>query len=312
MIGIVTLNYNSWEMTFKSIKSIFNIMGENKKFRIYIIDNNSDILPSCEFLDYIRDKENINITYLDTNRGYSAGNNIGIKMAKADFCDFILIANNDIIFEHNSIIGMKNFLEENLEYSVVGPKIYLPNGEIQEINMLIETTILGKYMYLLRKTPFRFLSRKYVDLFQKKPMDLPDMFDVHSVSGCCFMMNKKAFDVLTPFDEDFFLYYEEYVFGLIAQKNKIKIAYCTKNSVIHEHSQSTKRIGINSYIYFVQSELIYFKKYQKNGVIKILPLYFIRSLTMFAKTIFRKNFFANNFKYINKTFPYLLKRYRRI
>lgn len=310
MIGIVVLNYNSWEETYKCVSSILESKIESD-FKIYIVDNNSDKHPDEFFLSNVNNDNRIELIFSKDNRGYSAGNNIGIKKAKIDGCKYIMISNNDIYYESTTIDDLKNFLEENKDYSLVGPKIYLPNGDVQEINMVVETRLIDKYKYVLRKTPLKFLSKGYVDKFQKKSINLPDFFEVNALSGCCFMMNERAVEILTPFDEEFFLFYEEYVIGTLSKLHNLKAAYFTLTSILHEHSKSTSKIGYKSYIYFVKSEVLYFRKYRDNSIISIFPLYLIRNISFIFKIIFRKNFFINLKLFYKETLKSFKKKKER-
>ena len=99
-IGVVVLNYMTFESTIECIDSLkkFN----DNRVNIYIIDNCStnnsyDILNE----KYLNDNK-IEVIKNEFNGGYAAGNNVGVKKALEDNCDYIIISNNDIIFLENS------------------------------------------------------------------------------------------------------------------------------------------------------------------------------------------------------------------
>lgn len=66
------------------------------------------------------------ITFIqrETNDGYSAGNNSGVKMALSDGCKEILIVNNDVLIKEDSIYNLQGYLKLNNEVGIVGPKIF--------------------------------------------------------------------------------------------------------------------------------------------------------------------------------------------
>ena len=303
MIGIVILNYMSWKLTVDCIKSIQHTM-EQSSYRIYVIDN-SPVSCKQEILENI-DMASSEIRYHQVeNHGYSAGNNVGIQEALDDQCEYILVTNNDIIFDTKAISNLKTYLDEHQDVGIVGPKVYLPDRTIQEINMVVKTTLKGKYLYLLRKTPFRFLSKKYVEAFSYQKQDISESFDVHSVSGCCFMMSRECAEKVTPFDETTFLYEEEVILGVLMERQKLKTVYVADAKLTHYKGMSNKTIGDKSYMYLVESEMYYCRKYLGSTLLRLLPLYMIRSGIFFKRAITNAGYRAIRSEYINRTMKQL-------
>lgn len=307
MIGIVILNYIKWEDTEKCIKSIIN-NEKNKNYHIYIVDNNSPIkIP--EYLKAIVNENNF-ITFIENkiNGGYNAGNNVGILRAIKDGCKEILVSNSDIVFKKNSITNMKSYLDQNENVGIVGPKIYLPNNKIQMINMGTRTGLKEKYMYLLKKTPFSFFVKDFLNKYCALRNDLKTPFKVHAVSGCCFMISHKCVKDIAPFDEKVFLYHEEVILGELMEKKGFDTYYLTNSEVVHEHGQSTKHLRAFAYTCFVESEIYFLKKYSAQKSYKILPLYIIRSSKYLIQCI-KSEDFRNNFrKYFYNTTKALIKK----
>ena len=129
MIGIVILNYNSSKLILKLLKDLEDIKEVKK---IIIVDNNSQD-DSVETLRKIIN-EKIILIENDENRGYSAGNNIGIKYLIKNFreIEYITILNPDIeISNKNIFIILKSFLEKNKEAGIIAPLMFL-NGKYQK------------------------------------------------------------------------------------------------------------------------------------------------------------------------------------
>lgn len=305
MIGIIVLNYINWNDTLRCVNSILN--SEVKvKYKIYIVDNASPNTCKSEIENLFKD-EKIEIIYNDKNNGYSSGNNIGIIKAIEQGCKQILISNNDVIFKKDSIYNMYSFLEKNSYVGIVGPKIYTENGEIQAINMGIKMSLKGKYLNIMNKTIFKFLSKKFMNKFCISTENLEGNFEVFAVSGCCFMISEKCVKDITPFDENTFLYEEENIIGCCMEEKGYKTVYNTESEIVHLHGKSTDNIKAFSYICFVESELYYCKYYLKSSKIKIIPLYLIRSSKYILEMI-RNEDYRQNFKiYLKKTLKMLLK-----
>ena len=103
-IGIVILNYRTWEKTLSCVESIYNTYLGAKE--IVIVDNQS---PNDSFLQ-LKNKYNTNeykdVTVIQTekNGGFSMGNNFGFDYIVKHFPDItkIVISNNDIIFKETT------------------------------------------------------------------------------------------------------------------------------------------------------------------------------------------------------------------
>lgn len=292
MIGIVILNFNSWNLTVDCIESIENTNVEN--YKIYVVDNLSNEKMTDRF-NKIKDKKTIKFIQAKDNRGYSAGNNIGIREAIKDNCAYFLIVNSDIIFHDNSIENMKLYLNNNKKVGIVGPKVYLSSGEIQDIDMLIKTTLRVKYRLIFQKTPLKLLFCKKELKFSQPKDQVKQPFKVHSVSGCCFMISRDCIKKIYPFDETPFLYEEEVIIGTIMEANNLDTIYLTSSEVTHFHGQTTKNLKAFSYIEFVRSEIYYLRNYLNNKRIQLFPLVLIRFLK-YCKNVFLFSDYRKNFK----------------
>lgn len=288
MIGIIILNYINWLDTAQCIKSIFG--SECKvEYHIYLVDNASpNIMPNS--VGELLQQGKTTFLKSDKNRGYSAGNNIGIKKALLDGCDSILIANNDVRFDKKSIDRMYKCLISSSNVGIVGPKVLNKNGEIQKNNLYMYTGLCEKYLVRTKLNIFfRKKYRKYFGL----DLDYNNNHEAFAVSGCCYMMSKQCAETVTPFDENVFLYDEELIIGLKMQKSGYKTLYVSNSTVSHLQGNSTKNVKAFSFIKMVSSEIYYCRYYLKEKNWRIYPLYGYRVLIYifrcFKSKEFRKN-----------------------
>lgn len=281
------LTYNRWDLTLDCVYSIKNTTTE--PYKIYIVDNASPQRPSKQFLDEVSNIQNVEIIYNKKNVGYSAGNNLGIMKAIKDDCDEVLITNNDIIFTDGCIDGLKYALNKDNTIGIVGPKVYLPNGNIQEINMGCKMTMAGKYKYILRKTPFSFLSQNFVEQFHAVHEDKEKPFDVYGVSGCCFMMSRECSRKMYPLDEHTFLFEEENILADKMEKNQFRTVYYSPCIIVHLGGGSTEGKSEFAYTCLVASEQYYCREILKASRLKTFPLFLIRSL-VYLRTYPIRNF----------------------
>ena len=290
MIGIVILNYINWIDTIQCIHSI----RESEKdvdgipYHIYLVDNASPgEVP--EEISSMSDAEDITLIINKVNKGYAAGNNVGIKQALDDKCDSVLISNNDVRFESGCISGMYEYLSKNPKVGIVGPKILDVDGNIQKSCMCRKTRLKEKYLVRTRLNVF---FRKQHCTYFGLDRDYETAFRVHAVLGCCFMISGKCVKEVFPFDEGTFLYEEEYIIGIRMEEKGYITMYNPDFVIKHLHGQSTGQIKPFAYTCETESEIYYCRKYLKANKMQIFPLYLYRIAKYYGKCLRNKEFWG--------------------
>ena len=274
MLGIIILNYNTWKETVDCIQSVLNY-PPRCIFKIYVIDNNSSVKLDKKQRQFFEEIENLELILLNNNFGYSAGNNVGIRYAIQDGCKLFLITNSDILFVDNSIQIMINYIESNHFVGIVGPQIFNGDGEFQPFYLLSKLTGSGKLKNMLLSTPFSIFFQRFKKTFiLEKLLDQPRK--VFSVSGCCFLINRKCLDIIFPLDENTFLYEEEYIIGSKLENSTWEAHIIPFTHVKHLHGISTKGMSPFAYDCFINSEQYYLKNYLKTNIFLRKIIYLVR------------------------------------
>ena len=276
MLGIVILNYNTWIDTVKCIQSICNHL-KSSDYKIYVVDNKSPKKIDDNSLLYLENNTKVELIFHNENKGYSAGNNVGLKKSIDDECDYVMICNSDIIFVDETIDNMIEFLKNNKNVGLVGPQIYNKDDVFQPLYMKCKLTGIGKIKNMMLHTKLSFLVKKFRNKFimfdeVKKPTKM------FGVSGCCFMMTSKCLKYLYPLDETTFLYEEEYIIGAILENSDFDVYVIPNTHVIHNHSVSIGGISRFSYNCLIESEQHYLKKYIKSPFVMRKMILMIRKI----------------------------------
>ena len=239
------------------MESIKDTIGEIP-YHIYLVDNASPILMPEICQNYLaKHRETVSFLQAAENRGYAAGNNIGIRQALVDTCDFILLTNNDIVFTSESISNMLVAFKSR-KVGIVGPKVLNADGNIQVSRCAMKTEMREIFqVFTVAKKVFRRKYRRYYCLDQK--IDKPSV--VYYVSGCCFMMSRGCAEAVTPLDEGTILYDEEPILGIHMEEKGFQTLYYPDSVVIHRHGATTMQIQPFMYQCICQSELYYCSHY---------------------------------------------------
>ncbi|MCR5647520.1 MAG: glycosyltransferase family 2 protein [Acholeplasmatales bacterium] len=274
MIGFVILNYNTWTETVGCIETIFKYTTD-VDYKIYVVDNNSPKKIDEDSLKFFNSDERIEVIFHNENKGYAAGNNVGLKRALEENCSHIVICNSDILFTDDSIKKMYEFLNNTENAGIVGPQIYDKDGKFHAFYMGCKLTGIGKLKNMMLHTKLGFMFRRFERKFIIKN-EITEPKKMFGVSGCCFMMTKECLDYLFPLDETTFLYEEEYIIGAILEKTKFLTYVIPNTHVIHNHGVSTGGISRFSYQCMIDSEQHYLKKYIKTP-------FFLRRIILFIR-----------------------------
>jgi len=270
-LGIIILNYNSYDDTEKCVKMfLLQILPQD---RILLIDNNSAD-GSGQRLANTFNKES-KIIYIQNyeNLGYARGNNVGIAYFRNENFDLTLVCNPDIVLLPNTLDILRiTMLEESA--NVVGPKILNPDYTV--------AIDCAKNRLGIREKFFVTTPLRHFDWFgiRKKfyyNYDYSKLKEVHMLSGSFMLFTTEVLTRIDGFDNFTFLYEEEpIIFHNIHNSGKSKVLFVPDAEVIHNHpkgfkSNSTRR-------YFIESEQYYLKHYLHAN--KLIRLFFFTIRTM--------------------------------
>lgn len=257
MIGIIILNYNTEEKTTQCVSAINDNVHE--EYKIYLVDNASTDKSWSNLKRKYYKQKRIQFVASETNSGYSAGNNLGIRAALRDDCKYIMIVNPDVIFKNDVPTILKRAFENDNLIGLAAPYIYLPNGSSGQ---------LFRTKYNFKKALFERKPLIYFRHFFHNADINIDMINVDEeayidgmVSGCCFMISKEALEMIGLLDENVFLYYEEYILEHKLRESKLKVKYIPQAKIIHNHVEEEERCNAFVNLHRYYSSLYYLKKY---------------------------------------------------
>ncbi len=242
--SIIIVNYNTFDLTSKCIKSIYKHENQNN-YEIILVDNAS---TECEAIKFKNIFPDITLIESNTNLGFAGGNNLGIKQAKGKY---ILLLNSDTQLINNAVTIAKDILDHNLNIGVLSGQLQYPSGKFQAAS--------GKFPSLKREFRELFRINKFLKGIERKQYHLGTKWDYTKpttadwVWGTFFMFRK---DDLKQFpgnklQDDFFMYGEDvqwcYHFKNVLKK---EVYYTPEPKVIHYigGSETNKQEPFTRYI----------------------------------------------------------------
>ena len=294
VIGIVILNYKTWQKTIECVDSV--IKTHRHRHKIVVVDNQSpnDSMEQLQraFQDNLRYADVV-IVQSPMNGGFSYGNNYGVRtLISLGFHDgYCVLVNNDVVFMDCAIDIMRNVFSRDEKIAVVGPMIYDSAGRSSNPPMRTDQSFL---QYLELK------SRRNVYFAWD---EMADFEYVYLVCGCCFMIDIAKFIEIDMLDESVFLYNEEGILSKKVQNYGYKMGVDKTAGVIHAHSSTT-----GSNIVFVDAEMAksgmyYSSIYEGGGCFKVACLCLFYCIKIIVKRLLNRYASRDNVgKYIKDIF----------
>lgn len=256
MIGIVTVLYNSE----KVLEEFFLTLEKQtyRNFKLYIIDNastdsglktakdlSSKVSYQCEFFEE------------KTNWGVAKGNNIGIKAALKDGCDYILLSNNDVVLNYDDTLEILLQKIKKSGISIITPKI----KRYQDSSIIWAAG--GKFKYFGTKTKHIGANRKDSYQYNKEKM-------INYTPTCFVLIGKDVFSKIGYMDEEFFVYFDDTDFIRRAGVSGFKIMYTPSTSILHNESSSTGGMSYFKIYQLSKNQIIYTHKNFSKAVLTLL------------------------------------------
>jgi len=267
-LSVIIVSYNTSELTFKCINSLFSSLEKEKNisFEVIVVDNGSED-NTVDMLKKIPiEKDRFLIIENKKNLGYAKANNLAIKKASGEF---ILFLNSDVLISEIDWNKILKFLEKNKKVGALTVRVNLKNEQIDPACHRGSPTLWRSFCYFLGLerffSPFPFLNR-FFGGYHLIHLDFKKIHEVEAISGAFFLTRKKILSRLKGFDEDFFMYGEDLDLCVRIKKIGYKIVYYPLFSVLHLKYQSglgnkDKELKRQTKYYFYQAMKIFYQKH---------------------------------------------------
>ncbi len=199
-------------LTYKTDKKILIdcINSIDKSVKVLIVENSKCFEYRNEFLERF---SNLSIICSGSNLGFGAGYNYGFENIKSDYA---LVLAPDTICNKNFFEKIKFYLSEDIDFSIIGVKFNSDN-------------VYPSYGFFNKTDSF-----EYNDFFLK---------EVDWVVGCAMLINLNKYDKKKIFDENIFIYFEEFDLCKNTIKNGGKVF--TSSILIVKHLGNMGSIASN-------------------------------------------------------------------
>lgn len=223
-VTLVTVTYNAasvfddfWQSLSKQI---------NVEWTLIVVDNASVDETSAK-LASIENDPRVTVVRSLSNTGAAEGNNIGLRLAMARSTPYIVLCNNDILFDPDILIGLID-AKEHLSAGAISPVlVFDDNRRAAWFEMGDVSTLFG----------VRCLHRSAVDA-------LPDQSYLTSYAPTTFLLfDREVIENVGELDAVYFAYWEDADYVWRARSKGYSLWVNPRTVVVHKVSQSSGGFG---------------------------------------------------------------------
>lgn len=291
--AVIILNYNTINDAIRAAESVI----KNAKSDDYIIclaDGASTKQYDRDLIKSIKIK-NVVTVQLHKNDGYAKGNNRAIEFILSKYKpQYVVIMNPDVyLIEEGTIDNLIERIEQS-NSRVVGAQPLVWNyrygddaryqQNIRKVQDYFEVCLSSFY-------PLRLIfGDRYKDMTYMNKVPYEEEILFYVPSGAFFIINTDFFLEVNMFDENTFLYYEEYILGYKLKEKGYKLLFSPQYRVKHAHGKSTgySRYSVNEFgtKKMIESKCYYASKYLRVGKVKIFLIWILNYLDYYLKKLF--------------------------
>ena len=222
-LSIIIVTWNTAQITKKCVETINEYLPGSE---IIIVDNGSQD-DTVALLSKIK---NVKIIENQANLGFAKANNIGLRSATSEY---IVFMNSDIELLDSKISDMVEYLKNNPNIGIIGPKFLNPDLTPQASAFPPQTALNAfKEFWLNQK-----------DAFSKYTPTNSQPVKVAYISGGCLATKKDFFKSIGSWNEKYFFYFED--MDLCRKVNQVgkDVVFYPLCQIIHRHGASGKNLA---------------------------------------------------------------------
>jgi GT2 family glycosyltransferase len=264
-LGIVILNWNTRDLLRTCLQTVLASRGDFT-FEVIVIDNASTD-GSAEMVEaaFVGHDPRVRLIRSPHNGGYSYGNNLGLRAfgfdGQPDAPRYALLLNPDTEVPPDALCSMIRFMDANPDVGAAGPKLVLPNGELDKAcRRSFPTPLVAFYHFvglgkLFPNSP-RFARYNMTYL----PPDVE--CEVDSVVGAFMQVRREALMAVGLLDEQFFMYGEDIDWAHRIKSAGWRIVYHPQVVVKHV-KRAASRQSQRAQFEFWRAMLIFYRKHYR-------------------------------------------------
>jgi len=250
-LTIITVNWNTRDLLVDCLNSIQENLdaAPTQQAEIFVVDNaSSDSSAEAVRSSFPR----VHLIENQDNVGFARANNRAAELAQGKY---LLLLNPDTVLQPSAIKTMLAYLDNHSDVGAVGPRVVNPDGSVQ-ISIYPQPTILREAWRLFHLDRIFAYGSYSTSILNSES---PRVIDI--LKGVCIMLRREIVQNLGLFDEQFFVFSEDFDLCVRIRKAGWQIHWLPKAVITHHESQSTKQIPDEMFLELYRNKVKFFRKH---------------------------------------------------
>jgi len=196
----------------------------------------------------------VRLVPLAENRGFSAGNNEGIRVSSGEL---ILLLNSDTVVPAGALDRLIGRLDAHPEAAVAGPRLVDAEGRAE----LSFGPMISPLAELRQKMVTGLHARRFGPVSRWVDARTHREGYVDWVSGACLLVRRRVSDAVGGLDERFFLYTEDVDFCASVRAQGWKVLFTPVAEIVHLRGRSRATASGQATIAYRRSHLAFYEKH---------------------------------------------------
>jgi len=258
-LSVIIVNHNNRSDLLQTLNSLPKSLN-SLDHEIVVVDNaSSDGSLEAVKLDFPLVKR----IALSQNIGFARANNVGVNQTSGKY---LFLLNNDTYVPRGAIQKLLELKKKHPEFGIVAPVVLHPDKTPQ--------LSWGKDLHLFSEVFMKYFANGwYAWRFKRKKGKVSQ--NVDWVSGACFLVERKLFEQIGGFDENFFLYVEDADLCRRIRQLGYTIHLTSEAWIIHYQGQSVSQYPGRFLHQAKRSQLYYYSKHNGRWSAALLRFYLL-------------------------------------
>ena len=252
MVSVIIVSWNARDYLLQCLSSL-TADACRYPMEIIVVDNaSSDGSPECVKKQFPQ----VRLIQNRSNLGFAKANNLGVAASAGRY---LCLINSDVKVLKDCISRLVDYCEQHTHAGMVGPRILGGDGQLQRScrgfpslwNMFcralaLDTMFPGNRLF----TGYSLTHWPQDDL---RPVDI--------LSGCFWLVRKKALNWVGSLDETFFMYGEDLDWCKRFWSKRWRVIYVPTAEAIHYGGASSSNAPLRFFIERQRADLQYWRKH---------------------------------------------------
>ncbi len=233
-LSIIIVSYKGWDKLIACLNSLNEFRGDNFSTEVIVVDNNS---RDERIFEIQKQYPRFRFIFNKINGGFAYGCNTGADKATGDY---LLFLNPDTVATERETAKLLDIKRNNPSCTILSCRQVNAKGK--------ESRVAGRFPAFYNLTGIMravFKKRLTDEIHGNNGPVKENITFAEWISGSVVMIKKTAFEAVSGFDEDFWMYFEDVDLCKRVRDKKGEVALAGNVVIEHNHGGSS-RINIRT------------------------------------------------------------------